>query len=100
MVLESGYETKTTFFQDFAIAERFGASAIQDTFDRAFKEWKGNYIYLTELVLVLNLNLWKHYNKGNMEIAKLYDKLWKQADCYAMNNLKDEELEYFYWTLD
>ena len=37
---ENGNEVKTTFWDDFSIAERFGLSAIQDTFNRAFKEWK------------------------------------------------------------
>lgn len=37
---ENGNEVKTTFWEDFSIAERFGLSAIQDTFKRAFKEWK------------------------------------------------------------
>ena len=37
---ENGNEVKTTFWEDFSIAERFGISAIQDTFNRAFKEWK------------------------------------------------------------
>ncbi len=37
---ENGNEVKTTFWEDFSIAERFGLSAIQYTFNRAFKEWK------------------------------------------------------------
>ena len=37
---ENGNEVKTMFWEDFSIAERFGLSAIQDTFNRAFKEWK------------------------------------------------------------
>ena len=37
---ENGNEVNTTFWEDFSIAERFGLSAIQDTFNRAFKEWK------------------------------------------------------------
>ncbi len=37
---ENGNEIKTMFWEDFSIAERFGLSAIQDTFNRAFKEWK------------------------------------------------------------
>ena len=37
---ENGNEVKTTFWEDFSIAERFGLSAIHDTFNRAFKEWK------------------------------------------------------------
>ena len=51
---ENGYELQTTFWNDFSIADRFGLSAVQDTFNRAFEEWKEDYKYLTELVLVLN----------------------------------------------
>lgn len=36
----NGYKPFTTFWQDFSIADRFGASAVQDTFNRAFAEWK------------------------------------------------------------
>lgn len=41
---ENGYELQTTFWEDFSIADRFGLSAIQDTFKRAFEEWKNNYL--------------------------------------------------------
>lgn len=47
---ENGYEVRTTFWEDFSIADLFGLPSILDTFKRAFKEWKGNYVYLTELV--------------------------------------------------
>ena len=33
-MLENGYELQTTFWNDFSIADRFGLSAIQDTFSR------------------------------------------------------------------
>lgn len=89
------YEFKTTFWSDFSIADMFGKNAIKDTFSRAFKEWKSNYEYLTELVIVLNWKLWQHYDTGNEDYARLYDELWKKADEYAVENLKDEELSYF-----
>lgn len=91
---------KTTFWQDFTIADHFGKTAVLDTYQRAFNEWKENYEYLTELVMVLNWKIWEHYEKGGHTLAILYDKLWKEADEYAVNNLKDEELEYFYKTTD
>ena len=59
----------TTFWMDFTIADHFGKNAIQDTFNRAFKEWKSNYKYLTELVGVLNHKLWQHYEVGNTEVC-------------------------------
>lgn len=90
-----GYTPITTFWDDFTIADHFGKDAIQDTYNRAFEAWKGDYKYLTELVMVLNHKIWQHYGANNMVYSELYDKLWKKADSYAMNNLKDDELDYF-----
>lgn len=94
-----GYEPHTTFWMDFSIADAFGTSAIQDTFNRAFSEWKTDYVYLTELVMVLNHKIWQHY-ETRPDLATLYDFLWRTADQWAVDNLKDEELEYFYRILD
>lgn len=99
MITEFGYETKTTFWMDFSIADRFGVDAIKDTFERAFNEWKDNYVYLTELVMVLNWKIWDWYERDN-DVAMVYNTLWEFADNYAVNNLKDEELSYFYNTTD
>lgn len=47
----NGNEVKTTFWEDFSIAERFGLSAIQDTFNQAPKSGKEDYEFLTELIV-------------------------------------------------
>lgn len=93
------YELKTTFYSDFSIADHFGARAVKDTYKRAFNEWKHDYVYLTELVMILNWKIWEHYEK-NTELARLYNNLWQEADEYACNNLKGDELSYFYRTTD
>lgn len=90
----NGYELQTTFWDDFSIADLFGLSAIQDTFNRAFKEWQEDYKFLTELVMVLNHKIWQYHEK-KPEFAMLYNTLYREADQYAMENLKDEELSYF-----
>lgn len=94
-----GYEQKTTFYEDFSIAEAFGVDAIKDTFKRAFEEWKSNYIYLTELVMVLNWKIWRWY-EDNKDYAEVYNDLWEQADAYACENLKGKEADYFFQTTD
>lgn len=96
---ENGYELQTTFWNDFSIADKFGLSSILDTFNRAFEEWKEDYKYLTELILVLNHKIWQ-YHKTRPEFATLYNSLWEQADRYAVENLKDDELRYFYDVTD
>ena len=103
-----GYKQITTFYEDFSIAERIGGvKAIEDTFNRAFKEWKSDYKYLTELVMVLNWKMWRWADSEEDKIFDLdklfyetYLKLWEQADAYACENLKGEELSYFYRTTD
>lgn len=95
----TGYKPITTFYQDFSIADWFGESAIRDTFKRAFEHWKGNYKYLTELVMALNWKIWEHY-ETNERYARVYNELWEKADEYAMDNLKGEELSYFLRTTD
>ncbi len=93
------YEFKTTFWMDFSIADRYGIPAIKDTYSRAFEEWKDNYIYLTELVMVLNWKIWQWYGKIE-EFAEVYNELWEMADMYAMENLHGEEMNYFIRTTD
>ena len=95
----TGYKPLTTFWSDFSTAEQFGIEAVKGTFKRAFEEWKGDYKFLTELVMVLNHKIWQWYEK-NDELARVYDALWEEADNYGCENLKGGELDYFYETLD
>lgn len=90
----------TTFWQDFTIADAFGVAAVKDTYKRAFGEWKDDYLYLTDLVAVLNHKLWEHYQKGHEQMARLYNDLWEEAQSYGYEHLKGEELEYFWRVLD
>lgn len=91
----NGYETFTTFWMDFTIADKFGIDAIKDTYKRAFNEWKSDYKYLTELVMILNWKIWEHHEK-NKSYAELYNKLWMDTESYAYDNLEGDELSYFF----
>jgi hypothetical protein len=95
----TGYRPKTTFWDDFTIAEAFGNDAIRDTFSRAFLDWRKEYIYLTELVMVLNWKMWQWYERDE-ERSMLYQDLWEAADTYAAGYLTGSELQYYYQTTD
>jgi len=95
----TGYKPITTFWNDFSIADHFGVEGVKDTYKRAFAEWKDNYKFLTELVMVLNHKIWQWYER-NDELARAYNDLWEEADLYAQENLKGEALEYFYNVTD
>lgn len=89
-----------TFWMDFSIADNFGAKAVEDTYNRAFGEWHDDYKMLTALVVTLNHKIWQHYEAERHNIAKLYDSLWRQAEDYALTNLKGDELQYYYNIID
>lgn len=95
----TGYKPITTFYEDFSIADRFGADAVRDTYKRAMRAWKNDYKYLTELVMALNWKIWEH-NESNPFLAGVYSELWEKAAEYAQDNLKGEELAYYYRTTD
>ena len=74
----TGYKPISTFYEDFSIADIFGINAVKDT----------------QLVMVLNWKIWRWY-ESDEQLARVYNELWKKADSYAMDNLKDDELKYF-----
>lgn len=100
ITLENGYTLQTTFWNDFTIADAFGLTAVRDTFNRSFRDWKFNKIYVTELCLVMNWKIWQHYHAGNDDLASLYNELWMEVDGWCMDNLKDDDLKYFLETTD
>lgn len=99
-ILDNGYELKTTFWRDFTFADMFGAEAIEDTFYRAFNEWKNNVVYVTELAMVMSWKACFYHNKRNEEAMLLYSRLYQTVDEWCMNNLKDKDLTYYIKTTD
>lgn len=93
------YQLKTSFMSDFNIANVFGERAVRDTAKRAFKEWQSSVVYVTELVMVLNWQIWKLY-ETNESLARVYDELWRELDKWCLDNLKGEELAYYIRTTD
>ena len=89
--MSNGYEMKTTFWEDFTIADAFGVSAIEDTYNRAFNGWKHDYVYITELSLVLNWKMFQWYEKDDSKYQIYYD-LYTKLDAWCMDNLRNSEL--------
>lgn len=102
-----GYKPKTTFWQDFSIAERLGLDAVKRTFSNA-KSWLYNCEMWTELVMVLNHKIWAWYESKGTErnaFSRLYNDLWEQAEQMAGEAIdkgewSEEEASYYFRTLD
>ena len=103
MCLMTGFMPQTTFWDDFSIADIYGEFAIRDTYRRAFKAWKKDYQYLTELTMILNWKLWYWYESNEIyaeHYCKLYMELFEELDMWCVDNLKGHELTYFLRTVD
>ena len=100
MTLENGYEMKTTFWQDFTIADAFGYNAVVDTYNRAFNDWKNNIIYVTELAMVMSWKSFEHYEKHNKKLYELYADYYHKTDAWCLDNFKGKDLQHYLKTTD
>lgn len=94
IVLPNGYKMISTFFTDFRIAEEGGIEAVKETFNIAFKGWKHNHVYLTELAIVMSNYSCMHYDT-NKELSMTYAELYRKVDEYCMEHLKKDELAFY-----
>ena len=96
-----GYKPLTTFWNDFSVAEAFGPPSIKDAAKRAWSEWKDNYKYATELIMVLNHKCW-HWNEHNDVLMELYSNLYYEYNEKLYDLYKNDKvaLNYIFHTLD
>lgn len=90
-----GYTQRTTFWDDFTIAERWGVKAIEDTYKNAFNSWKTDVVFITELVLVLNWKMLYMYEKHMTEKSVMYYKCWVELSNWCERHLEAGAYEYF-----
>ena len=95
-----GYTFFTTFWEDFSIAEMFGAKAIIDTAKRTKREYRDDVKYITELALVLNYKAWTYYDDDKMALSKLYSDLYYMVHDYAMEHFDGEDAMYYFNVTD
>lgn len=100
MASECGYTRKTTFFSDLSIAEWLGVDSVRDTYNNVVKSWLNDKVYFTEFVMSLNWKIWEQNARGNEELARVYDELWKKADALVLDTWKGENLQYYLQTTD
>ena len=97
-LLPDGVE-RTTFWQDFQIANHWGKKAVRDTFERAFVEWRNDVRYLIELTFALNNMCWAFHGKDD-EMCHLYAELYEKANGWAYDNLAGDDLTAYYEATD
>lgn len=95
-----GYKMKSTFWNDFSIADAFGLDAIKDTYKRCFREWKSDYEMITELCIVMNWKCWFWYENKNYSLSVIYQDYYYDLRDWCLDNLKGDELKFFIQVTD
>lgn len=98
---ETGYTPVTPFWKEFSIAD-LAVNAVEEvkkTFAKTFEEHKGNYIWMTELTLVLNHKIWQHYQM-NKPLAKAYNDLWEKHNTWCWDTFTEEQKDYYFQITD
>ena len=90
---------KTTFYEDFSMAEMFGKEAIIDTYRRCLSEWSSDVKYFTEFVVALNHKIREWHWKEN-KVERLYSDLRQKADSYALEIFQGKDKEYYLREVD
>ena len=98
--IEIGYRPFTTFYDDLSIVELFRNEAIKETYEEIIRQWICDVKYFTEFVMMLNWKCEEWYNRGNIIRAGLYQELHYEAMDKALEVFDEEELKYFWKTLD
>lgn len=92
------------FWQRFRLAEMCGPETIKGVAEASFNEYKDDIEGLTMLVMTINHKSWAHHDMGNERLSNLYADLYYEYDEKAINYLEkkgnQEELTYFFRTLD
>ena len=81
---ENGITYRLLFGKIFQRPTFSGLSAIQDTFNRAFEEWKGNWQVPYGIGVGIESQDIGSTIETKPNVAALYDALWRQADQYAV----------------
>lgn len=99
-MIPENYEMKTTFFSDFAIANRFGKKAVIETYQTSFDSFKDDVVYMMELTFVLNINCWQKYHEGDLAMSKVYEELYYECYYKCLDNFKGKDIKKYLDFLD
>ena len=108
--LRDDYERKTTYTNDFSIAEWCvpieGTNAVADTLRNALQNWRDSIEFFAEIIIVLNMKAWEHSARGNRQYAEMYSELYLDAKCLYFdwfdreNKQHDKAIDYYYQHVD
>ena len=109
--LAEGLERESTlFWADFSVADRFGLSAINDTFKRCYYKTRG-YKVVTEFAVVLNNKIWQWHDLAEREenevkraycekVQDLYNRFFQEVVGFVDSSFSEKEAEFYYRITD
>lgn len=93
---------KTNFFIECCIAENRSENntLLIGHIETMFLCWRTNFKLLSELALVLKLKVETHLNFHADGLYDIYKEHFDEVNKFALENLKNEELDYYHKMVD
>lgn len=100
------YERKTTYTNDFSIAEWCapieGMNAVADTLRNALQNWRDSIEFFAEIIIVLNMKSLEHEARKNSNYCKLYSDMYYMVrdlyfDWFDKDNKQHDKAMYYYY---
>ena len=90
------YRSKTDLWTRYSIADNDCVKALRSLFKETFEIAKQDYIYLTELVMVLNHRMWYWYGLNpDSPMVAAYTTCYEKAHNWALTHLNRDEIRYY-----
>lgn len=97
---DTGFKFETNVREVFTEAETDDNVDIEELYRQLFREWHNDVKMVAELSMCLNRKLWEHHEKGNENLAELYNALRMRVHDYALDVFTWEEGRYYFNVTD
>jgi hypothetical protein len=82
---KTGFKFTTDVWEVFTDAETNGDVEIEEVYRDLFKKRHNDVKMVAELSMCMNRKLWEHHEKGDENLAELYNRLWMKVHDYALD---------------
>lgn len=96
----TGFKFETNVWELFTEAEQRDDVDIEELYRKLFREWRNDVKLVAELSMCMNRKLWEHHEKGDENLAELYNRLWMKVHDYALDTFTWEDGAYYFRITD
>ena len=97
---KTGFKFETNVREVFTEAETDDNVDIEELYRQLFRKRHDDVKLVAELSMCMNRKLWEHHEKGNENLAELYNRLRMKVHDYALDVFTWEDGAYYFRITD